>query len=550
MAPRMTRRHAIGAVAAGSALLADTNEPNVDPVIVKRHDDSVESTLSRQITDPGSRGYGTLPDGSGLYSAHAAGRPAGIVHGGLPVPQSKFHGSKLLLDRMRLAAGYMNRTQHDNGFIDLLSTNFSSPPDTGFAVHNAATAACLAKRHNQPEIVALMEPFLRKAAAGMATGGIHTANHRWVVCSALAQVNEIFPNPAYVRRIDEWLAEGIDLDGDGQFTERSTSVYNAICDRAFVVLAAKLNRPELLGAARRNLTSMVSAASGVRGGDRNLPPPGPRRARDMGAYWFPLQYLAVHDRNPHFAAIAGHFVQRNGRLSAYMEYPELAAGAPQSAPPDDYEMDFPVLDIVRFRRHERSATIFNNDSRFFSLRQGQAVIAGVRMASAFFGKGQFIPVNMERGDRVYRLTQELEGVYYQPLAHAVAPKDWGRARQERKRSEICRLRQAASIAEMPRGFRIRMEAQGTPNVPVAIEIGVRNGAQVEGCIPATGHTDSLLLASGFATISAGEDRMRFGPGLGQHRYIQVRGADSKLPGTSIYLTAFTPLDHTIEFVCE
>jgi hypothetical protein len=68
----MTRRHAIGAVAAGSALLADTNEPNVDPVIVKRHDDSVESTLSRQITDPGSRGYGTLPDGSGLYSAHAA----------------------------------------------------------------------------------------------------------------------------------------------------------------------------------------------------------------------------------------------------------------------------------------------------------------------------------------------------------------------------------------------------------------------------------------------------------------------------------------------
>ena len=42
--------------------------------------------------------------------------------------------------------------------------------------------------------------------------------------------------------------------------------------------------------------------------------------------------------------------------------------------------------------------------------------------------------------------------------------------------------------------------------------------------------------------------LRFGPGLAPHLLTQLRGAEAKLPGTSVYLTGYTPFDRTISFV--
>jgi hypothetical protein len=81
-------------------------------------------------------------------------------------PQSKFHGDKILLERIRLAAAFLECSQSREGNIDLLSTNFNSPPDTGVVVHNVATAAAIGQLYAIDELVRLLRPFLVKAGAG------------------------------------------------------------------------------------------------------------------------------------------------------------------------------------------------------------------------------------------------------------------------------------------------------------------------------------------------------------------------------------------------
>lgn len=543
----ITRRQAIAA----PALPALTTQ-TPDRAILEGHDQAVADLLRRQIRDPSSPWRGTYADPFGLHHAGSAAAILASLTAAFLHPGSKHHRDPGLIEPIRLAAGYLERAQHPDGTIDLLITNFHSPPDTAFTVQPVATAALLARRHGEAELAALPEPFLRRAMGALSRGGVHTPNHRWVVCSALAQLYELYREPACLRRIEQWLAEGIDMDEDGQYTERSSLVYNPVVNHALIVIAAKLNRPELLEPVRRNLNSMLYL---LHPGGELVTEISRRQDQyergDIGRYWFSLQYMAARDRDGRFAALARRFASRYASLSALMEYPELLEPLPADAAlPEDYEKRFPALNIVRIRRGPTSATLLlGGNSRFFTVRRGEAVIQAVRFASAFFGKGQFLPARAEKRGGAYLLEQTLTGDYLQPLdpPRRVTPSDWAVLRGQRRRSELCRLIQQAAVTERPGGFLLRVQVRGTDHVPVAIEINLREGGKLEGVEPAPGVADAWLPAGAWVTCRAGGDLLRFGPGLRQHAYTQVRGAEPKLPGPSVYLTGYTPLDHTIEF---
>jgi hypothetical protein len=388
----------------------------------------------------------------------------------------------------------------------------------------------------------------------MAKGGVHTPNHRWVVCAALAQLHDLFAEPAYVRRIDQWLAEGIDIDEEGQFTERSTYVYNPITDNAFVTMAAKLKRPDLLDPARRNLASMLYLLHPNYEVVTEISTRQDLNQRgDMGPYWFALAYLAHHDKDGRFATLARHFAPTRASLSALMEYPELLAAGPALKPiPEEYRQTFKHNGLVRIRKGPVSATVLAGERpRFFTLRNGEAVINAVRFASAFFGKGQFASPALKDSNDVIDLHQQLTAQYYQPLdpARKVNADEYPSTVKERRHTEICRLQQSASVARTGNGFRLRIQAQGTNNVPLAVEINFREGGKLEGVTPVPKLTDAYVLSSGRASYRFGSDVIRFGPGLTEHTYTQVRGAEAKLSGPSVYLTGITPFDHTIDFEC-
>jgi hypothetical protein len=59
--------------------------------------------------------------------------------------------------------------------------------------------------------------------------------------------------------------------------------------------------------------------------------------------------------------------------------------------------------------------------------------------------------------------------------------------------------------------------------------------------------EASLLERGTARLRSGADEIRFGPGLAMHRYVDIRGGEPRLPGASVYLTGYTPFDHTVVF---
>ena len=538
-----------GAAVAGRAAPADAQPPS-SPLdrAVARNDAAVRTLLDNQITDATSPWRGSVPDQVGLHSAGSAGGVAETLTASFIHPKSRFHTDNALVERIRLAAGFLERSQSPQGNIDLLTTNFNSPPDTGFVVHNVATAAAIARLHAHEDIARILQPFLVKAGGGMAVGGIHTPNHRWVVASALAQINALFPDGRYERRIDEWLAEGIDIDDDGQFTERSTLVYNIVTDRALIVMAAKLRRPELLDPVRRNLDALQYLLHA----DGEVVSEISRRQDQftrgtVDGYWFPLTYVAVSDQNGTLATLAERAAPQGSRLSTLLEYPELSQPLPSSRPlPDDFEKPFGEIGITRIRRGPLSATlVLGGSSRFFTFRYGDAVMEGVRFATSFFGKGQFVPQTASKSETTYAFRQSLEAPYYQPLPERIATRTWDESRRRRRQSEVCRLEQAADVTEVKGGFQLHVHADGTSGVPVAVELCFRETGRLDGCRPIPGAPGTFLLDAGNGTYRAGRHQIRFGTGDAPHRYTQLRGAEARLPGLSVYITGYTPFDRTI-----
>jgi len=542
-----TRRDFVSSAAA----LATPRNQELENRALENSDRAVEACLRTQITDPASRWYGSSQDQFGIAWAGNAGSLLHHFVVGFLHPRSRYYKQKELLPRMRMAARFLERARGPQGFVDLLTTNFDSPPDTGFVVHGVASAACLAKRANEQEVFRIMVPFLNKAGAGLAVGGVHTPNHRWVVSQAMAQIDEILPNPAYRRRIDQWLAEGIDIDEEGQYTERSTSIYNSVVNRALTTLALKLKRPELLEPVRRNLAMMlymlhadwevVTEISGRQ--DKDLP-------GNLGRNWFPYRLMAVRDNNGQFADVEMHH-RDHASLGELMEYPELLAPGPAGQPvPDNYEKIYPLNGYARIRRGQMSCTLLlRNTSKFLAFRYGGVVVDGVRMAGSFFGKGMFTPTLAQKRKGVYHFEQTMQAGYFQPLdpPRRVTTRTWYTTRAERRMTEVCELRFSADVAEIRNGLQLKFSAAGTKEVPIAIEFNFRPNGTLEGCKPAPEVPDAYLLGNGYGEYRKGPHAMRFGPGLAQHAYTQLHRLPPKLPGKSVYLTAFSPFEHTITF---
>ncbi len=500
--------------------------------------------------------------------------------------ESKYHHDPAILERARQLSAELAASQHPDGTYDI--GNLHSPPDTAFLVQDLCVVWELLDQDDQvptASIRSVIHEILRKAGPALATGGVHTPNHRWEVSAALARVHHIIPDQQYVDRIDEWLAEGIDAGPDGIYSERSAIYAAAVTNPSLLTIAWLLARPELIEFVRRNLEATLYL----------LEPNGEvdviasRRQDQFGVFdgWpYLLQFreLALLDGDSRFAAVAQSIERRavgelGDFLAEMLERPELAAPLPQATePPTDFVQEFPSQASVRIRRGSRTATIFGGtdfhdvpviasglsvNPTFFKLRHGEAILDSVRLAPQFFGTGHFHGEYLRRWSQsVVELGSEVAVPYYQPLSperrtadgrYALTPDGRFYAAMDfgQRSRDYHKLRTAITVAEVEKGFDLTFELSGS-EAPYAIELCFRPGGVLSGA-EQIDESGNYQLESGTGIYTVGEDRIEFGPGSGAarvamdpgERYRMLNG--SLVPdGLRVYLTGRAPAVQRLE----
>lgn len=488
------------------------------------NDRLIEQALARTGTGPGMGG------------GRASGALIMTMAAAHTNPLSKLHHDARLVAAMQQHVTILKESQNPSGLWD--SGNVDSPPDSSFVLKTLAKGQLYLERDNQASTTALraaLKELILATAEGVRTGGVHTPNHRWAVCTALAHVNLLYPDKKYVDRVDEWLAEGVDVDADGLWAERSSNYTSDVNNPSMVDLAILLKRPELLEHVRRSLDASVYFFEP----DGEVETVGSRRQdqragsrKHVWEYYYPYRYLAILDNNATYAAIARwierEFIDELGNaatnmsspLSVMLEFPELTRAMPAPAAlPAAYAKVFPLSSQARLKKGAYTATVFggtdwyqgmgfgsgiSTNPSFFKMRKGAVILDSLRMAPSFFSTGFFFSQGLKQENGSYVLWQDLDVPYHLPLpkekrradgqyplqpdmgSQGVLARYFSRMAFADRPKHFVSLKSKVTVTEKAEGYDVAFDISGEPGVAVTIELGFRPGGTFTGLVSGSG----------------------------------------------------------------
>ncbi|WIB78717.1 hypothetical protein DEJ28_06370 [Curtobacterium sp. MCPF17_002] len=428
--------------------------------------------------------------------------------------------------------------------------NVLSPPDSAFTVNDVCDALQLLApyRDSVPAAAELaddLDAIVRRAAPALLTGGVHTPNHRWEIAAALARIHRLHPDAALVARIDEWLAEGPDIDADGLWSERSPNYAAAVSCPSFLVLAEVLERPALLDPVRRSLDATLALLLP----DDTVETVQSRRQDQskpfgIGAFAPLLWHVAVLDGRADLAAVAARAAvaemwQPGAVAARAMTDPILARPLPEAAPLPLGTAHFAAARVVHVREADRSVVLFAgsdvpatghvrsglaNSPTFLRVLAGDVVLSDVRLSREFFGLGPFRPTVLDDlGDGRFRLTETVSAGYHQPLPTAARRSDGayelgdeGRfsasmAFDARDQDRVS-LTTTVEVAVTPDAVVLDVVTEGA-DVPWSLQLTFRAGGTFSG-VSTDAATRERVLVAGDGRYRAGSSSITFGPGNG------------------------------------
>lgn len=513
-------------------------------------------------------------------------------------PQSRHYQSGALLAPMEELLARVEAAQHDDGTFS--AGNRHSPPDSAFLIEDMAVLLGVLKTSRHPvarPMIDRLAAMMRKAGPALRTGGIHTPNHRWELSAALSKIDKVDPNPAYRARIDEWLAEGVDINAEGIYSERSSNYAQAVSNPSLLRLAHLPGLDGLRALVRRNLETTIDLAEPTFGDVETIFSRRQDQAQSrqtLHSYYLQYRELALRDNDARFAGVVRWIEQNDSSqlgdaLADVIDQPDLARPVPAPVHPFvDLQRRFLSVSLVRQRRGPITASFYagsdwyedGRPSEFYNaigsglatnptlmrLWKGRLVVDAVRVIPDFFSMGHFRPSAIDlAADGVVTMGGELRVPYYLPMpaarrnsegVYALSRSVDGRFNSaldfSHRPADFRRLAIQVVATPEPSGYRLRFETDGETDVDIAIEITLREGGALSGARVLD--DGGALLTGGQATYAVGDERLTIGPGgldaaprVTSGEQYSWAGGRLQLPGQRLYISGRTPFSHELRF---
>ena len=509
------------------------------------------------------------------------------------------------------AAGWLSELEGLQTATGLFSSgdNLASPPDSAFTITDAALVLRILQAAGPgawPDLLAeRLARVLNRAMPALIAGGVHTPNHRWELAAAIARAGELLGEPFQeqaLARARTWLAEGVDIDTDGLYSERSANYAAHVSNPSLLTLADVLGRDDLLDHVHRNLHAQLDLTSP--NGDVETVH---SRRQDQKSTAFPLGPFAAQ-----FARFAAACARCRAATAWAVTLPGIdpvevlaqamldddvhtGLDAAEEAGDAVWAADtaravaagtetvrwFSRVQLLR-RTHGRDwATVYGGSDvpvagriasglacnpTLLRFALGGVEVSSVRLSRDFFGLGPFRASSVERSpldpSRIV-MREELAAGYYQPLPERLRRSDGayplrfeGRFAAamafDERAADLLSLRTTVTVELFVDSVELTVMTDG-PATAHALEIGLRDDPVVVGAVPLGERR--YHLADGEATVTTGGTTLRIEPDIvagvataAQYHpgeaYTFLDGTDA-VGGTRLYATWSSPGSVTV-----
>ena len=465
--------------------------------------------------------------------------------------KSVFYQDLAVYTMIREGLAYVLRWQHDNGLFDFVTCNFLSTPDTAFCIKRILPVLTYLDNHRttreEEEIYQALFTIVRQGAAGLLEGGFHTPNHRWAIASMLMECGKLFDDPAMVNRADEYLAEGIDCNEDGEYAEKSAGNYNRVNNDAMISLGHTTKNKQYFEYAARNLRMMLTYIES----DGNIFT-GNSTRWDNGLKIYPTDYymeyleIGILLEIPEFLDMANYIfclVEEKGmkapdQLIHYMNHPqwvELEHEGVWKQP--EFHRFYQESGIARVHKPGFTYTVMKDKTCFLHMSTKTMEIQ-LKLGGGYFEHRAFAAELMEqRDDNSFHLEQIMKGWYYLPFKEKQDTSDWWKMDNEKREKVLGPdLRLQADVKEIEDGVEIHLNVTGVKKAPFRIEAAVTGASFIRGSQfdLKTEPGRTMILKEGQAAFVNDLECLKIGPEA------------ASAYAFTLYFTDYTEFDHTFQ----